>query len=90
MLSPLIGVGEEEPAGDTEVKRHAGVCVFMCERMPAPPCPSRDKLFGSLEMESLISGQMFYFDRCRTGALWVMESVTNYNLGKLKNTVPPD
>lgn len=30
MLSPLIGVGEEEPAGDTEVKRHAGVCVCLC------------------------------------------------------------
>lgn len=41
-------------------------------------------------MELLISGQMFYFDRCRAGALWVMESVTNYNLGKLKNTVPSE
>lgn len=35
-------------------------------------------------MELLVSGQMFHFDSCRTGALWVMEFLTNYNLGKLK------
>lgn len=63
--------------------------MFMYELMQALPCPSIDK-FRSLEMELLIFGQMFCFDRCRTGALWVMESVTNYNLGKLKNTVPPE
>lgn len=66
--------------------RHTGVCVCVC--MQVLPCPSIDKLLGSLEMKLLISGQMFHFDRCRAGALWVMESVTNYNLGKLKKHCP--